>query len=305
MSTHAAQPSGNSETIPSNDRPSEAANNGHDAFDSGDVRPTEDKIFSSTPLGAHADSQALTLKPIECTDEREHVHGGSTAETLLPSLSASTLPSASAHVPNVSSETTAIKADEDDMTVEPGSPSRPKLTREALTEKKGWDKPSLGADQFGMYMREKQRKLREQYRLETSATNKTSAHNNIFQGVTVWVNGSTSVSRLDVRRLVMRHGGRFETYPTKHVTHVVADNLALATRKRFLARRSTAANSTPLKFVTAQWVAQSVQQNARLSEMSFAIPGMRDERQKSVADMFAKKPANMKNKSGSKGVVKK
>lgn len=175
--------------------------------------------------------------------------------------------------------------------------------QESLKGRSGWDAVAE-VDQFGAYMGEKQRKLREQYTAEASALGMIGSSNKdneckpnvekIFNGVTVWVDGRTAPSRLEIRRLVMRGGGEMETYLTRRVTHIVADGLAAATRRRLLTRRDSTAGK--LHLVTASWIAQCVQQGTRLSERRFPIPGVADRSQKSIATMFPAKPrAQMKS----------
>lgn len=176
--------------------------------------------------------------------------------------------------------------------------------RERLMKKSGWDAISNN-DQFSAYMCEKHRKLREQYSIEAATLGliknlkggvktfkpksktiaKTSAP---FAGVIVWVNGRTSPTRLDVRRLVMRGGGSVETYLTPRVTHVVADTLARASQRRLLDKRN--GTKAHLHFVSAAWVAQSAKGGTRLPEWRFPIPGTRDCFQKSIVSLFSTKP---------------
>lgn len=190
--------------------------------------------------------------------------------------------------------------------------ARVEKLRAELGAKKGWDRPDLGADQFGYYMHEKQRKLREQFAAEghhhhnktqpnrqSQQQSQGKQNGGLFEGVTVWVDGRTSPSRLEIRRLVMQGGGLFETYFTSRVTHVVADCLAAATKKRWLACGKTGGTGTSTsasrggggssvtKFVTGRWIKRCVENGARVPERDFITPGMVDKSQKSVAAMFS------------------
>lgn len=125
-------------------------------------------------------------------------------------------------------------------------------------------------------MIEKQRKLREQFSSEFCAF--TSA---IFDAVVIWVDGYTTPSRLQLRQLIGERGGRLETYfSVDKVTHIVAETLATATRKRL--KNMTAA----FKVVTPKWVVDSIQRGVRLPEKNYSVHGMTDPSQKNVASMF-------------------
>lgn len=125
-------------------------------------------------------------------------------------------------------------------------------------------------------MVEKQRKLRQQFSSEFRTPTST-----IFDGVVIWVDGYTTPSRLQLRQLIGARGGKLETYfSADRVTHIVAQTLAAATRKRL--NHMTA----PLKVVTPKWVVDSIQRGVRLPERDYPVRGMTDPLQKSVASMF-------------------
>lgn len=148
----------------------------------------------------------------------------------------------------------------------------------AISKPRGW---LTGG--FGAYMSEKERKLREQFASEVDPAQATS----VFAGVTVWVTGATKPPRTDIRRLLAENGGKFETYLSREkVTHVVADNLATATRRRMA---PTPGKPSPYKIVTAQWVVNSARAGARKPEAEYAVPGMSDPGQKRVTAMFGPK----------------
>lgn len=89
-----------------------------------------------------------------------------------------------------------------------------------------------------------------------------------------------------MRDLVGRHGGSLETYfSTDLVTHVVAENLAAATRKRFSEMKKRR-----FKIVTPKWLTDSVEKGRKLPERLYQVPGMADPAQKSLTQMFKKKP---------------
>lgn len=144
-----------------------------------------------------------------------------------------------------------------------------------ISKARGWESGG-----FGAYMSEKERKLREQFASEVDPAQATS----VFAGVTVWVTGATKPPRTEIRRLLAENGGKFETYLSRErVTHVVADNLATATRRRMA---TTPGKPSPYKIVTAQWVVDSARAGARKSEAEYPVGGMGDPGQKRVTAMF-------------------
>ncbi|PXF48574.1 DNA repair protein REV1 [Gracilariopsis chorda] len=137
---------------------------------------------------------------------------------------------------------------------------------------------------FSDYMSAKQQKLRHQYRLQASRNNKSS----LFKGVTVWINGVTKVPSPQLRRMLLRNGANIETYCTSLVTHIVASNLATATRLRL----QSTPNSKPKPFlVTPQWITDSIHRHTRLPELNYKIPNMSDSRQRTISHMLKRNNA--------------
>lgn len=91
---------------------------------------------------------------------------------------------------------------------------------------------------FGVYFRHKIQKLRAQNaalqqrppdadaggRPISSAA--SSGGRSIFAGVHVCVDGYTTPPKEELRLLLLAHGGGFEHYETRRVTHVVASRLS-------------------------------------------------------------------------------
>lgn len=104
---------------------------------------------------------------------------------------------------------------------------------------------------FGRYMAEKQRKLRIQFQTDASnknssdlaavdvngslcgpkfprdpTANATDSRTNLFEGISIFVDGFTIPSHQELRTLMMKHGGTFENYFRRdHVTHVICSTL--------------------------------------------------------------------------------
>lgn len=160
--------------------------------------------------------------------------------------------------------------------------------RKKLGAKSGWDAVDE-TDQFQTYMKEKSRKLDAQYVNERKAKQKVGGktqekESKLFNKVRVWVNGLTSPSRLQIRQLMLLHGGKLETYFNPSVTHVIADRLSAATLKRFKSGKNN------VKMVNAKWISSSIERNSRLEEWKFPIPGMSNRGQSSIAEMLTTPP---------------
>lgn len=157
----------------------------------------------------------------------------------------------------------------------PSKPAEAATTAKRKHAELGWD----NGEGFAGYMRAKTRKLRAQFGREYGGV-----RGGALSGVVAWVDGYTTPTRLQLRDVLGRHGGALETYFTDRVTHVVAETLAAATRKRMkgMTKRT-------FKVVTPAWVVQSVREGRRLDEADFQVKGMGEPGQRSVANMFKMK----------------
>lgn len=152
---------------------------------------------------------------------------------------------------------------------------------------------------FGQYMASKEAKLRRQFAeaagsdcdigrdgqaaaTATATANTTAA--TALRGVCIWVDGRTQPSREELRALVGRAGGRFETYFHRAlVTHVVGThfppNKAAELRKMVATSGSgssrgkgSAGRQLPvLHVVTPQWVVDSVREQRRMPEWRYGV----------------------------------
>ncbi|KAJ8903443.1 hypothetical protein NDN08_004551 [Rhodosorus marinus] len=141
-------------------------------------------------------------------------------------------------------------------------------------EKWDWD----GGD-FGVYMKEKERKLREQHEADFEAEGVEPGF--FFKGVVVWVDGFTSPGRDELRRMVYKGGGKLETYfHPRIVTHVVATHFPKF--KIVQLQKAMMSNQVHQYVVTPDWIVKSLSQKQRLPESEFLVPGLRDETQSSL-----------------------
>ncbi|KAH9190447.1 hypothetical protein AeNC1_007581 [Aphanomyces euteiches] len=103
---------------------------------------------------------------------------------------------------------------------------------------------------FGQYMSSKISKLRQQ----NLGLKQLSQ---VFNGVTIFVNGRTVPSKEVLRRLILQHGGKFESYLTKEVTHMVAEHVSDSKLRELKTRMK------PLPIVHPSWLVDSIAQNKR------------------------------------------
>lgn len=158
------------------------------------------------------------------------------------------------------------------------------------TRYEGWEGEGMGG-----YMRVKNQKLRDQFAAEFSKAvpGTRSGADGLFRGVTIHVNGATRPSREKLRALVGEQGGLFETYLTAGaVTHIVSEQLAAATRLRF--RKMVKSGSVHV--VTPAWVVDSATAGRLLPPADYAVPGMTEPGQNSIASFFGGKPVVKKSR---------
>ncbi|KAK9677749.1 hypothetical protein RND81_11G164600 [Saponaria officinalis] len=81
---------------------------------------------------------------------------------------------------------------------------------------------------FGSYMAVKNKKLHDQFDAEASNSshNGSDSTKQIFHGVSIFVDGFTIPSSQELRQYMLKNGGRFENYFSRHrVTHIICSNL--------------------------------------------------------------------------------
>ncbi|XP_030475522.2 DNA repair protein REV1 [Syzygium oleosum] len=144
---------------------------------------------------------------------------------------------------------------------------------------------------FGSYMVEKNRKLQEQFRAEasTSSHSDSSSLKAIFHGVSIFVDGFTVPSSQELRGYMLKYGGRFENYFSRHhVTHIICSNLPDSKIKNL---RSF---SGGLPVVKPKWIADSVAANKLLSWLPYQLDQLADNQPK-LSSFFATKDDKLSN----------
>ncbi|XP_026394158.1 DNA repair protein REV1-like [Papaver somniferum] len=119
---------------------------------------------------------------------------------------------------------------------------------------------------FGSYMVEKNRKLRNQFDVDASGTSLGDSGKPLFHGVTIFVDGFTVPSSQELRSYMLKYGGRFENYFSRHrVTHIICSNLPDSKLKNI---RSF---SGGLPVVKPMWIVDSVAANKLLNWVPYQL----------------------------------
>ncbi|XP_042508382.1 DNA repair protein REV1 isoform X3 [Macadamia integrifolia] len=121
---------------------------------------------------------------------------------------------------------------------------------------------------FGSYMVEKNRKLRDQFEAEASSSSlgDSNSGKSLFHGVSIFVDGLTVPSSQELKVYMLKYGGHFENYFSRHrVTHIICSNLPDSKIKNL---RSF---SGGLPVVKPTWLLDSVAANRLLSWVPYQL----------------------------------
>eukprot|EP00850_Spirogloea_muscicola_P009346 SM000052S17738 [mRNA] locus=s52:446247:455495:+ [translate_table: standard] len=181
----------------------------------------------------------------------------------------------------------------------PWSPQRQESVSRRESLQKG-ENASWNGD-MGKYMEEKNRKLREQYKNNQAGETlfRRPAETDIFQGVTIWVNGYTTPPHQELRHLMMCHGGLFENYYSRErVTHIVCANLPDGKLKEYRKMWSL----PPI--VKPGWVTDSIKAGTllpasdyQLERLAYDHPG-----QQTLSGFLREKTASVQAQDGQEGL---
>ncbi|WVZ12425.1 hypothetical protein V8G54_016955 [Vigna mungo] len=130
---------------------------------------------------------------------------------------------------------------------------------------------------FASYMTEKNRKLHNQFDAEASASSLSgsTAAKPIFSGVSIFVDGFTVPSSQELRSYMLKNGGRFENYFSRHrVTHIICSNLPDSKVKNLRAF------SAGLPVVKPTWILDSVAANRLLSWVPYQLDQLANKQSK-------------------------
>eukprot|EP01138_Halocafeteria_seosinensis_P005842 gb/GECG01005971.1/.p1 GENE.gb/GECG01005971.1/~~gb/GECG01005971.1/.p1 ORF type:complete len:1116 (+),score=169.62 gb/GECG01005971.1/:1-3348(+) len=123
---------------------------------------------------------------------------------------------------------------------------------------------------FGVYMKNKRRKLRHQFEEEIQR-GKNSTTPQIFQDVTAYINGDTEPPFDELKLLLGQNGGHIEYDLSKSTcSHIVAKWLPHTKIEQMLAEKH------PLPVVTPKWITDSIKAGKRLPESDYLLEEFRN-----------------------------
>ncbi|XP_034105706.1 DNA repair protein Rev1 [Drosophila albomicans] len=114
-----------------------------------------------------------------------------------------------------------------------------------------------GFGDWGGYFEAKKSKLEEQFAAASDPFRKS----NIFDGISIFVNGRTNPSADELKRIMMVHGGIFHHYERSHTNFIIASNLPdVKVRKMDTS-----------KIISAQWVVDCVSESRVLDYKPYLL----------------------------------
>uniref|UniRef100_A0A8C4QY14 BRCT domain-containing protein n=1 Tax=Eptatretus burgeri TaxID=7764 RepID=A0A8C4QY14_EPTBU len=134
------------------------------------------------------------------------------------------------------------------------------------------DAANNGWGNKGGYKAAKVAKLDEQFEAGAVSSNTWSC-SAIFRGVAIYVDGYTSPTADELRRLMQQHGGRFHVYFSRSsTTHIIAVNLAHSKFQALLSH----------KVVHPQWITDSIAAGKLLSYVPYRLHSAHAHSQKTL-----------------------
>ena len=136
-------------------------------------------------------------------------------------------------------------------------------------------------------------KVQQQYAFEREAMGSANASVDpkslFFDGVVAYVNGWTRPAPDELRRLIVSHGGRCETWEHGGMTHILCESVPDTKAKHLLKQRPDRGK----RWVRPEWVVDCVAAGKRLSEKLYPPGGLEAFGQTGVSSYFgaATKPA--------------
>ncbi|EDV96067.1 GH15415 [Drosophila grimshawi] len=119
------------------------------------------------------------------------------------------------------------------------------------------DEDHNGFSEWGGYFEAKKSKLEEQFAAASNPFRKS----NLFDGISIFVNGLTNPTADELKRIMMVHGGTFHHYERSHTKFIIASNLPdVKVRKMDTSR-----------IIAAQWVVDCVEQNRVLDYKPYLL----------------------------------
>ncbi|KAF7505199.1 hypothetical protein GJ744_001189 [Endocarpon pusillum] len=142
------------------------------------------------------------------------------------------------------------------------------------------------------------------YTLSNSTTGATPTEPQIFRSLTLYLNGSTYASGISdhkLKSLFVQHGGSLSiALGRRTVTHVVLGSIVGGLAAGKIQKEVTKVGGKGVKYVTAQWVVDSVQCGKRLPESGYRAVHIAMKGQGSVLDKMGCKTEKVdEDKKGS------
>ncbi|XP_061388767.1 DNA repair protein Rev1 [Musca vetustissima] len=132
-----------------------------------------------------------------------------------------------------------------------------------------------GFDEWGGYMEAKITKLEEQF----SAASDPFRQSNLFNGISIFVNGLTNPSSDELKRIMMVHGGTYHHYQRSHTTFIVASNLPDVKVR----------NMDTSKIISPQWIVDCLKEKRILDYTKYLLYTNQKTSQPSISFAVKKK----------------
>lgn len=108
-------------------------------------------------------------------------------------------------------------------------------------------------------MNAKVSKLEEQF--ADDAANNPYKESNLFDGISIFVNGLTNPSSDELKRIMMTHGGTFHTYHRSFTTYIIASNLPDVKIRQL----------TTAKIISPQWIVDCLKEKRILDYSKYLL----------------------------------
>ncbi|RMZ95065.1 DNA repair REV1 [Brachionus plicatilis] len=155
------------------------------------------------------------------------------------------------------------------------------------------DEKKTGTDwNWTSYFAAKKQKLQQQYNLEKNECEDFDETKSLFKNIGIFVNGYTNPTAIELKALMIKHGGLFFEYMNERVNYIVASNLA---HSKALALK----NRTVIK---PEWIVESIRAKKLLNiENYLLITSANDKAQNKLTNYInndiLKKEGKFKRKS--------
>jgi hypothetical protein len=142
-----------------------------------------------------------------------------------------------------------------------------------------------GFEEWGGYMNAKKQKLMEQFDEDVAKTANFPKQSDLFKGICIFVNGLTIPPAVELRQIMMKHGGTFHTYFVRDkTTHIIVSSMANSKQHQF----------DKFRVVRADWITESLSAGKLLDWRHYQFKSEIVKGQKSAEKFFMKTNNNEK-----------